>query len=172
MVYYSKATGKYTLNAEDAVFLRSKNGDAAADTMKIFIKTAANHLLTLDVTPSATVADVKGMIAKKDSTAPAEYRLLYAGKQLEGNRTLSEYNITKEATLQLLLRLCGGHGNGSQTITQNPGNEARDRRLQARNATREQSLTDEARAFALHRAGAGGSGGGGSGSSSVSSSSR
>ena len=100
----NKNISDYDIKNESIINLRMIN----VKGYQIFVKTLTGKTLHIDVFPIYSIGIIKRLIFDKEDIKKDSQRLIFEGRQLEDNRTLEDYNIQRDSTLHLILRLRGG----------------------------------------------------------------
>lgn len=76
--------------------------------MDLYIRCLTGRAITLVIEYSATIEELKCKIHAKEGIPVEDQRLIFAGKELEGNKSINDCNIQKDSVLHLVIRQRGG----------------------------------------------------------------
>ncbi|KAJ6235109.1 UBIQUITIN-60S ribosomal protein L40 [Anaeramoeba flamelloides] len=101
----NKTFGSYNITSSSIIKYRRWD---PCKKIHLLIKTFTGNEITCSVDPSDTIEKVKSLIQEEEGIQSNEIRLIIGGKQLEDERTLSDYCIFGKATIHWVKRLRGG----------------------------------------------------------------
>ncbi len=103
-------TDTFDMHVTTCVFYyRPKSGEGSSKEFKLFAKTLTGKTITVDVESRDTIETVKQKIQEREGIPPDQQRLVFKAKTMEDDHTLDDYDVPAQSTMDLILRLRGGH---------------------------------------------------------------